>query len=450
LLSYIGDCAGKEWGLTSSQQANISSFVFVGELCGSFIWGNLSDRYGRKITFTAGCLLITIAGLLSAISSSYTWLVFFRFLVGFGVGCVTVPFDILAEFLPISRRGEYLLYIEYYWCFGTLIVNAVAWVTLSRYGWRFLIYTTAVPVTVTVFASIVLLPESPRWLVSKGRKKDAENIIRKHLPEHRFLMNIPSSNHHHHHQQQHVSLKEDESKLHVRTCGCFDLLRAHNMRKLTLSLLIIWFSFGFAYFAMLLQLTKIYSSTTATGSSSVKSESKTCSFDYESLFINSAAEFAGIFVATQIIDRLGRVRSQVVMYVIAGVMLLFMGWNIAPIGYLIALWIGRAALIGASCITWVATPELFPTGSSFCECTSVDYAKLMVADLELRGTGHGLCNAFARIGAFFSPYFILSSLDDSMISLGVCGICLLAGGAAYTLPETTGQHLYELHTKRRG
>lgn len=206
-MSYIGECAGREWGLTNSQQANISSFVFIGELSGSLFWGSLSDRYGRKITFTLGCLVITIAGLLSAISSSYSWLVFFRFLVGFGVGCVTVPFDILAEFLPISKRGIYLLYIEYYWCFGTLIVNGIAWASLSSQGWRFLTYTTALPVAVTVLASIILLPESPRWLMSKGRKKDAENILRKLLPEHRFTLNMQST--------EDISLRDEEPKLHA-------------------------------------------------------------------------------------------------------------------------------------------------------------------------------------------------------------------------------------------
>lgn len=132
------------------------------------------------------------------------------------------------------------------------------------------------------------------------------------------------------------------------------------MRKLTLLLLIIWFSFGFAIFSMLLQLTKIYS--TSDQNESTTTGSKSCSFDYQSLFIASAADFAGIFVAIQIVDRFGRVRSQVAMYILAGVMLLFMGWNISPLGILITLSIGRAALIGAACVTWVATPELFPTG----------------------------------------------------------------------------------------
>lgn len=66
---------------------------------------------------------------------------------------------------------------------------------------------------------------------------------------------------------------------------------------------------------------------------------------------------------------------------------------------------------------------------------------IMYGYLELRGTGHGICNAFARIGSFFAPYFILSSLDNWIISLGVCIVLLFAGLSASMLPETAGHYL---------
>lgn len=67
--------------------------------------------------------------------------------MGFGVGGAYVPFDLLAEFLPPSHRGKFLIYIEFFWTMGSLMVAGLAWALLPTYGWRVLAYVTAVPVT---------------------------------------------------------------------------------------------------------------------------------------------------------------------------------------------------------------------------------------------------------------------------------------------------------------
>jgi MFS family permease len=61
------------------------------------------------------------------ISPDYTTLVIFRGIVGFGVGGCTVPFDLLAEFLPNSHRGQFLMNIEYFWTLGCIFVVGFAW-----------------------------------------------------------------------------------------------------------------------------------------------------------------------------------------------------------------------------------------------------------------------------------------------------------------------------------
>ena len=100
-------------------------------------------------------------------------------MVGFGIGGANIPFDLLAEFLPSSHRGQFLIWIEYFWTFGSLFVSGLAWASLSRYGWRFLTVMTAIPVTVTSLFSVWCLPESPRWLLLKGRFSEAEDVVRK-------------------------------------------------------------------------------------------------------------------------------------------------------------------------------------------------------------------------------------------------------------------------------
>ena len=106
--------------------------------------------------------MIILAGFLSGAAPNYPSLLVFRTLCGFGVGGSTIPFDLLAEFLPNSHRGRFLIYIEYFWTLGSMFVAGVAWVLLSSSGWRVLTYVTAIPVAVSLVGSVFVLPESPR------------------------------------------------------------------------------------------------------------------------------------------------------------------------------------------------------------------------------------------------------------------------------------------------
>lgn len=175
LLSFMSQCAAADWDLTDAEMASIASVVFAGELVSALFWGPMADKYGRKICFVIACSMIFIAGLLSAFSPSLGWLLFFRGVVGFGVGGLCVPFDLLAEFLPASKRGPYLLAIEFFWTIGSCFVAGMAWLTLDSEGWRFLAAVTAIPVGLSLFSAYYLM-ESPRWLVSEGRIDEAQQV----------------------------------------------------------------------------------------------------------------------------------------------------------------------------------------------------------------------------------------------------------------------------------
>jgi MFS family permease len=155
LLSFMATCAGVEWSLTNKQIATITSAVFFGELLGGSFFGPMADKYGRKNTYLLACVLIVLGGIASGASPDLGTLVFLRAIVGFGVGGLTVPFDLLAEFMPTSSRGQFLLYIEYFWAFGSIFVSFMAWAFLESQGWRFLTYMTAIPVAVATLLSFI-------------------------------------------------------------------------------------------------------------------------------------------------------------------------------------------------------------------------------------------------------------------------------------------------------
>lgn len=183
LLSFLTLVLQQEWGWEGEHPIEvpiITSSMFLGALFGTAILGPLGDRIGRYPVMLYAAMIISFFGLVTALCHNFALLVFVRFMVGFGIGGLTVPFDILAEFLPTENRGKYLLLIEYFWTFGSMVVPVIAYVSLELfYSWRVFVAICAIPCVLSLFASMAFVPESPRWLVQEGRNDEAIAILRK-------------------------------------------------------------------------------------------------------------------------------------------------------------------------------------------------------------------------------------------------------------------------------
>ncbi|KAJ1412267.1 major facilitator superfamily domain-containing protein [Ochromonadaceae sp. CCMP2298] len=178
LLSFLAPCAAEDWSLTYSERATITSMVFVGIVLGSLFWGQFADRHGRRATFLASMSLVTVGGFLSAVAPNYQLLTLFRGIAGFGIGGATVPFDLVSEFIVSEQRGYFLILTEYFWCLGSILIASLAWACLDSLGWRFLAFAATLPVCATLFVGFFCLPESPRWLLLKGREDEALEVLR--------------------------------------------------------------------------------------------------------------------------------------------------------------------------------------------------------------------------------------------------------------------------------
>eukprot|EP01040_Poterioochromonas_malhamensis_P007299 gene7298-7875_t len=382
LLSFLSVCAGKEWDLSDAEEASITGIVFAGIVCGSGFWGILSDKYGRKIAFIFATTIITVGG----------------GLVGFGIGGANVPFDLLAELLPVSQRGGFLVYIEYFWTFGSILVAGLAWACLSQSGWRTLALLTVIPVGITSLLSIIYLPESPRWLLAVGRNTEAEKIISDAAAVNGVKM--PS-----------FRLRNDQ-ELHAANVDYLDIVKEPHLRKVTLPLWMVWAGFGCTYYGIILFVTRLYST------SSDDDDSDTCTFDYSSIFYNALSEVGAVTFNGLVLEHFGRVKMQTVFYALSAVTVFCMGLGIHD-GALVAVgMIGRIAVMIASSTTWVATPELYAT--------------------EYRTIGHATCVSFSKIGAMVSPYIVISALDPIYVGIILAAVNLIAACSAWCLPETTG------------
>lgn len=179
LLSFLTRVLQREWGFDETIGSSITSCLFAGAMIGTLILGPAGDKIGRKPILMICATIISAFGFGTALCNNYISMMIVIWIVGFGVGGLTVPYDILAEFLPTSHRGKYLLLIKYFWTIGSCLIPVLAYVSFEIVGsWRVFAMLCALPSVFSILVSSMFVPESPRWLVSMGRKEKALEILR--------------------------------------------------------------------------------------------------------------------------------------------------------------------------------------------------------------------------------------------------------------------------------
>ncbi|KAK8604900.1 hypothetical protein V6N13_082365 [Hibiscus sabdariffa] len=178
ILSFIGQTVKSEWQLSTKHESMLSSIVFAGMLVGAYLWGIVSDNYGRRKGFLTITMVTSGAGLLSAFAPNYLSLVILRGLVGFGLGGSSVFLSWFLEFVPPSSRGMWMVVFSTFWTIGSIFEAALAWIIMPRLNWRWVLGFSSVPSFALLFLYGVA-PESPRYLCLKGRTDDALQILQK-------------------------------------------------------------------------------------------------------------------------------------------------------------------------------------------------------------------------------------------------------------------------------
>lgn len=89
--------------------AVVASATFFGAFVGTFLWGPISDKYGRRIGYLATTVFTSVFGLASALAPNLGSLIVLRALLGVGIGGTPVAFSMFSEFLPVKNRGRILV-----------------------------------------------------------------------------------------------------------------------------------------------------------------------------------------------------------------------------------------------------------------------------------------------------------------------------------------------------
>jgi SP family galactose:H+ symporter-like MFS transporter len=167
----------QDFGLGAFEQGSVVSVLLLGAIAGALVSGRVSDRVGRRATLGAVALTFALGLAIAALSTGYWMLLLGRLVMGVGVGGVSavVP-TYLSEISPAQIRGRMLTLNQLLITVGLLVSYVVNLVFAGSENWRAMFWVGAVP-AVALALGVLRVPESPAWLLAKGRIGEAKGEI---------------------------------------------------------------------------------------------------------------------------------------------------------------------------------------------------------------------------------------------------------------------------------
>lgn len=394
-----------QWNLICDRESlagTITSIQMAGVLCGAVLTGQLADLFGRRnILFIEHAILVTM-WFCSAFAG--TWMVYaaLRFIIGALIGGVlVVNFVLPLEIVTPEWR-------TFCGCIGLWAVGLMA---LALWGyfirdWQYLVIATS---TASVFILLAwwFVPESPRWLLSKGRIKKAERILtdmakynKKPIPDFSKLR---------------IYVERERRLQDARTkYSYWHLCSSWKLAKNSLILMYGWFVSSAVYYGL------NFNTRNLTGDL------------YLNIFFSGLVEIPALVFVVLVHNKLGRRLTVSSLMLITGafcfsILILDIVGKLKELSTLavVLAMVGKAGISGGWAALQVFSAELFPT--------------------VVRNIGVGSCSFSARVGAIVAPQIVyLGTQYFKPLTFTVFGvISLICGGLVWCLPETRGNPLQD-------
>jgi putative MFS transporter len=383
--------------VTSLWESWISASVLIGTFFGGIGLGYVTDKIGRKPMFIADLSVFLACAVLMFFVTS-AWQVFsLGVIMGLAVGAdYSIGSPLLGEFAQAKTRGNFLGVLEILWNVGYVVAYLIGYLinTYQPGAWRFILAASAVPAVICLVMRHGL-PESPRWLISKGRRDEALAILREDLGT-----DDPGD-----------VADEEESGTN------WGLLFSKDYLRRTIFACTFWSAIVLPYFALTFFQPTILKSL-GLGSNALLGA-----------LLGTIIALVGATVGWYIVDKVGRRKILIPpMFVCAIFLLLAAAHNSLPAGIGAICFFGYLFSYGImSILPGIYPEEIFPS--------------------SVRASGVGVATAASRaaaaVGTFLLPT-IQNSVGTPAVLIIMGAVSVIGGVTSYFwAPETNGQPLTE-------
>uniref|UniRef100_A0A8B9UXI0 Major facilitator superfamily (MFS) profile domain-containing protein n=1 Tax=Anas zonorhyncha TaxID=75864 RepID=A0A8B9UXI0_9AVES len=372
---------------------DISQSVYMlGLFLGAMIFGPLSDRIGRRPVLLISIFIQSLFGLGIAFVPHFYVYMALRCVVATAVSGILITVLALAtEWVGVSYRPHAVLITHCCSAIGQMILAGLSY---GIRNWRLLEIAGSAPMF-ALFFYIWVLPESARWLVTKGKIEEAKKVLQKAASINKRT--IPPD-----------LLEQLKCEKQTKPGSILDLLRKKHLLKVTLIMSCAWFVDSLVYYGLSLSVTNfgldIYLTQLAFGA------------------VELPARISCIFL----LQWFGRKKSQAVLLLLAGVMCLLIAGipEDQAVAITVLAIIGKFAASASFSCSYVYAAELFPT--------------------IVRQSGVGLCSMAARVAGIIAPLIRLLEKYHRAVPMAIFGSAPVLGGLlCFLLPETRGAELVD-------
>src|SRR5438093_6905002 len=401
------------WNITPTESGILIAASDVGELGGALLFSWLAEKFGRVRSAAAAVALMSVTSLGCAIAGSFPALVALRVVQGIGIGGeMPVAAAYISELSKARGRGRFFMLYEMIFPVGLMATSQIGALVVPASGWKTMFLIGGIPGLIVTLL-LLRLPESPRWLISKGRLFEAERIVKQ--------IEAAGSTVAAAHDRQTPALTEPRYTATVGQAerGRWRDVIAPPYRRRTF---IVWTLWAAAYFvtnSLNNWMPSLYHTVYHLGlEESLSAASMT-----------NVAQVLILLLCAFSIDRIGRRHWTIICFAAGGVPLAILGFAGAQnVGSVMILATVSYGIIGSvNAVLYLYTPEIYPT--------------------RMRAIGTGLATSWLRLASAVGPAVVgvmVPATGIDSVFMMFAGISIAGALTATQMIETRARRLEEI------
>ena len=389
------------WNITPAESGLLISSSYIGQILGAVSFSWLAEKYGRIRSAAAAVTLMSVMSLGCALSTNFAMLFAFRFVQGIGLGGeMPVAAAYISEVSKARGRGRFFILYEMIFPIGLMAAGQIGALIVPVFGWQIMLLLGGIPGLVIAFM-LTRLPESPRWLISRGRIAEAERIVKE------------------------VEAKAGSAAAPVEPLASAPVVAGERSRWIELlgnsflnRTLVVWTLWFISYFitnSLNNWMPSLYNTIYGLGlRESLRAASMT-----------NVAQVIVLLLCAYFIDRAGRRNWTVICFIIGAVLLAVLGFSGAGsvTGVMILATASYGIVGSVNAVLYLYTPEIYPT--------------------RMRAIGTGLATSWLRLASAAGPAIVGVMVG----SVGIASVFIMFAAAA-VVGAVAGRYIIETRARR--